>query len=111
MSQDSPQDSQSSKDTPSGRDRERIKVGEDWHLDKKVPIAFIFAILCQTVALVWFFASLSNGLDSNTKDIVRQDARIDALEQSVQGQAVMLARIDENLKAIRDIIESTSGGR
>lgn len=86
-------------------------VSEDWHLDKKVPIAFIFAIICQTIALVWFFATLSNSVDVNTKDIVRQDARLDALEQSVQGQAVMLARIDENLKAIRDIIETKSGGR
>lgn len=86
-------------------------ASEDWHLDKKVPIAFIFAIVCQTVALVWFFASLSNGLDTNTRDLVRQEARIDAVEKSVQGQQVMLARIDENLKAIREIIETKSGGR
>lgn len=86
-------------------------ASEDWHLDKKVPIAFIFAIVCQTVALVWFFASLSNGLDTNTRDLVRQEARIDAVEKSVQGQQVMLARIDENLKAIREIIETESGGR
>lgn len=86
-------------------------ASEDWHLDKKVPIAFIFAIICQTVALVWFFATLSNDVDVNTKDIVRQETRIDTLEASVQGQQVMLARIDENLKAIRDIIETKTGGR
>jgi type VI protein secretion system component VasK len=79
---------------------------EPWHLSKSVPVTFIFAILMQTVALVWFVASMSNGIQTNTNDIVRHDTRLKALEDTVQGQAIALARIDENIKAIRSAVEA-----
>ena len=79
---------------------------EPWHLSKSVPVTFIFAILMQTVALVWFVASMSNGIQANTNDIVRHDTRLKALEDTVQGQAIALARIDENIKAIRSAVEA-----
>jgi hypothetical protein len=78
---------------------------ESWHLSKSVPITFIFAIACQTVALVWYVSTLDSAVDTNTKEITRHEVRIDTLERTVQAQAVTLARIDENLKAIRDIVE------
>lgn len=88
--------------------RIEVMANENWHLSKSVPISFIVAIIGQTIALVWFFASLSSSVESNAKDIIKHDTRIESLENSVQGQAVMLARIDENLKAIRALIEQAS---
>lgn len=76
-----------------------------WHLSKSVPISFILAILAQTIALIWFVATLRNDVDNNADRLIRQDARIEFVEMTVQNQAVLLARIDENLKAIRDAIE------
>lgn len=76
-----------------------------WHLSKSVPITFILAIICQTIALIWFVATLRNDVDNNQAQIVRHEVRIETVEDIVQNQAVMLARIDENLKAIRDAIE------
>jgi len=76
-----------------------------WHLSKSVPITFILAIIAQTVALIWFVASLRNDVDNNQAQILRHEVRIETVEDIVQNQAVMLARIDENLKAIRDAIE------
>lgn len=78
---------------------------EPWHLSKSVPISFIFAILMQTVALVWFISSLNGEVQSNSKELVRHETRLDALEAIVQTQAVTLARLDENIKAIRDAVE------
>ena len=78
---------------------------ESWHLSKSVPITFIFAIACQTVALVWYVSTLDSAVDTNTKELTRHEVRIETLERTVQAQAVTLARIDENLKAIRDIVE------
>jgi hypothetical protein len=37
--------------------------------------------------------------------MIRNETRVETLETVVQDQAVMLARIDENLKAIREAIE------
>lgn len=80
-------------------------ANEQWHLSKSVPISFILAIIGQTVALVWFVASMNNSIDTNSRDLVRHETRITSLEQIVQTQALTLARMDENIKAIRDHLE------
>jgi hypothetical protein len=80
-------------------------MNDEWHLSKSVPISFILAIVAQTVALIWFVATLRNDVDSNQAELLRHEVRIEAVEEIVQSQAVLLARIDENLKAIRDAIE------
>lgn len=78
----------------------------DWHLDKRVPITLIFSILAQTAAMAWFISSMDAGIENNSKDLIRHEARIDSLELAVQSQAVSLARIDENIKAIRGLLET-----
>lgn len=77
----------------------------EWHLSRSVPISLIFAIACQTVALIWFVATLRNDVDANKTELVRLEVRTDKLEEIVQSQAVTLARMDENLKSIRVILE------
>lgn len=78
---------------------------EPWHMSKSVPITFIFAIMMQTVALIWFVATLRNDVDNNATEIVRLETRTEQLERSVQDQAVTLGRIDVTLQAIRDAVE------
>jgi hypothetical protein len=57
-----------------------MKKEDSWHLSKSVPITFIVAIGLQTAALVWYVSTL-------------------------QSQAVTLGRMDENIKAIREMME------
>jgi hypothetical protein len=78
---------------------------DPWHLSRSVPITLIFAILCQTIALIWFVATLSNDVETSKTDIIRLDARTSSLEITVQNQAITLARIDENIKGIREYLE------
>lgn len=82
-----------------------------WHLNKSIPLTFILAIIAQTIALVWFVSSLNSSIDSNTRDIMRHEARINALEKVVQQQAVTMGRIDENIKSIRMMMESSRNGQ
>jgi hypothetical protein len=82
-----------------------MSTEESWHLSKSIPLTLIFAIICQTVALIWFVASLRNDVDAANKELVRQDTRIGNLEQVVQTQAVSMARIDENIAFIRKVVE------
>lgn len=77
-----------------------------WHLSKSVPITFIFAIIMQTIALIWFVATLRNDVDSNQKELLRLETRTGSLEKVVQSQAITLGRIDENIKSIRMILDS-----
>jgi hypothetical protein len=78
-----------------------------WHLSKSIPLTFVLAILGQTVALVWFVSSLNSAIDSNTRDLMRHEARLNTLEQVVQQQAVTMGRIDENIKSIRLMMEDS----
>ena len=84
-------------------------MDDSWHLSKSVPLTFILAIVGQTVALVWFVASLNNGIQINTRELVRHETRIQNLEISVQNQAVTMGRMDENIKAIRNAVEKMAG--
>lgn len=83
----------------------RVSTDNQWHLSKSVPITFILAIIAQTIALIWFVATLRNDVDINRTEILRQQVRIESLESLVQSQAISLARIDENIKAIRNVVE------
>ena len=80
-----------------------------WHLSKSVPITFILSIMAQTIALIWFVATLRNDVDQNSVRIERisvdHETRLETLENIVQTQSVLLARIDENLKGIRSVLE------
>lgn len=78
---------------------------KQWHLSKSVPVSFIIAIFAQTIALIWFVATLRNDVDNNQTEIVRHSVRLETLESIVQSQSISLARIDENIKAIRDAVE------
>jgi len=92
-----------------------MSTNSQWHMSKSVPITFILAIAAQTVALIWFVATLRNDVDNNFVRLKRvetvYDTRIGSLENIVQNQAVMLARIDENLKAIREAVERNERAR
>ena len=84
---------------------------EPWHLSRTVPLTMVFAIAMQTVAFIWFISSLNNDVENNTKYINRLETRTDALGVEVQSHAVTSARIEENLKAIRSIVESIARSR
>lgn len=81
-------------------------ANEPWHLSRSVPISFIFAIFAQTIALIWFVATLRNDVDTNRTDIIRLETRTTSLEDIVHQQAIISARMDENIKAIRDAVEA-----
>jgi cell division protein FtsB len=84
---------------------------EPWHLSKSVPLSIIFAVVVQTVTLVWFIAGLNASIENNARDIVRHETRLESLETSVQNQAIAVARMDENIQAIRSMLEQMARGR
>ena len=84
-----------------------MKREDSWHLSKSVPITFIVAIALQTAALVWYVSTLDSAIKQNSKDILRNETRLNTIEKIVQSQAVTLGRMDENIKAIRDMMERT----
>ena len=80
-------------------------MAQGWHLSKSVPATFVLAIVVQTVGLVWYMSSLDANVTTNAREIARHEIRINEIEKTAQLQAVMLGRIDENIKAIRDAVD------
>lgn len=78
---------------------------KSWGVSKEIPLTVIVACVMYTVTLIWFFADLQNEVTSNKERIIRDETRIEILEDVVQSQAVSMARIDENIKAIREMAE------
>ena len=62
-----------------------------WHFDKRVPIAIIFSIACQTAGVIWWGATAAE--------------RLSALERKVEmtaPQGDRLTRLEVNIEAIKD---------
>jgi TolA-binding protein len=72
-----------------------------WHLDKRVPISLILALLVQTAGMVWWAASLSGRVDVNARDIRTTQSEMSVLRNSAQTQAVQLGRIEEQISGLR----------
>ena len=78
---------------------------DSWHLSKSVPITLIFGLLVQGAAIVWTVSMMMSDIETNRDDIMSLQQRMARIETSVHEQAISLARIDENIKAIRSSVE------
>ena len=85
-----------------------MTTATEWHLSKSVPLTFVVAIFLQTLSLVWYVSSMDNNIKNNQKELLRQEVRLSGIEDTVQTQALTLARIDENIKSIRVMMERAS---
>lgn len=65
----------------------------DWHLDKKVPISLIAAILMQTCGFFWWSATTS-------ERVTALKERMDAIAP----QADRLTRVEVNIESIKDSV-------
>ena len=88
-----------------------MDTNDSWHLSKSVPLGLIIGLITQGAAIVWTVSMMMSDIESNRKDITETQMRVSRLETSVQNQAVSMARIDENIKAIRTAVEKMSDRR
>ena len=78
---------------------------DNWHLSRSVPITLIFGLIAQAAAIVWTVSMMMSDIERNAEDIMRMQSRLSIVEDATQRQAVSMARIDENIKAIRQTVE------
>ena len=78
---------------------------DSWHLSKSVPVTLILGLITQGAAIVWTVSMMMSDISANREDIVNVQERVGRLEEAVHEQAVSMARIDENIKAIRQAVE------
>lgn len=68
-----------------------------WHLDKRVPLALIFAIFAQTAAGIWWVANVE-------ARIVASERAIAAIQNDAKDGPSRLARIEVQLESIRSTL-------
>lgn len=71
-----------------------------WHLDKKVPIALILAMLVQTATIVWWASAITARVGTLEAKAVRGDAQvadIAALKVQLQALDARTARIEDKV--------------
>ena len=72
---------------------------------RSVPLTVLVGLGVQAVAIIWSASMMYSNMQANANEIAKISTRTLALEKAVQGQAVSLGRIDENIKAIRSSVE------
>lgn len=65
----------------------------EWHLDKKVPLGIIFAILIQTIGIIVVGTAWKTGVDARIE-------RLEASDLDKKPQESRLVRLEEKLLAI-----------
>ena len=78
---------------------------DNWHMSKSVPLTLIFGLFVQGAAIDWTVSTMTSDTEVNASKIVEVQQRLGRVEDAVHGQAVSMARIDENIKAIRMSVE------
>lgn len=78
---------------------------DNWHLSKSVPLTLLFGLVVQGAAIVWTVSMMMSDIDRNAAAITNLNFRVEKIEDLVHSQAIAMARIDENIKAIRKSVE------
>jgi len=88
------------------------KTTQGWHLDKRVPLALIFAIVVQTGTALWYVKGLDARIEANSTAIGTEtdsrrslSSRIERAEQNANGQAVALGRIQVSIEGIQNSLD------
>jgi len=84
---------------------------DNWHLSRSVPITLIFGLIAQAAAIVWTVSMMMSDIERNGEEIMRLQSRLSIVEDATQRQAVSMARIDENIKAIRQSVEKMANDK
>ena len=73
-----------------------------WHLDKKVPLSLIFAMLIQAAMVIWAVADIKKDVEV-LKAAVAQQADRDSRQDRAAYEAVALVR--EDIKEVKALLQ------
>lgn len=82
---------------------------QDWHLDKRIPIALILTMAGQLAVVAWGAAVMFKDIEANREanianaaNIQTLDVRLRTSEAATGSQAVQLGRIEEAMRGLRN---------
>ena len=75
---------------------------DQWHLDKKVPLSLIFAMLVQAAMVIWAIADIKKDVEVLKAAMVQQIDR-DNRQDRAGAEAVALVR--EDLREVKSMLQ------
>ena len=76
---------------------------DQWHLDKKVPLSLIFAMLVQAAMVIWAIADIKKDVEVLKAAMVQQIDR-DNHQDRAGAEAVALVR--EDLREVKSMLQN-----
>ena len=80
-------------------------INSPWSLQRTIPLTLILGLVTQAAAIIWTSSQMASDISKNAEKIAVLELQFAKLEDSVQAQAVSMARIDENIGHIRQAVE------
>lgn len=81
-------------------------MDDNWHLDKKVPLSLIFAMLVQAAMVVWAVADIKKDVEILKSQVSHQSERDErqdkAATEAYQRLSYQLEKIDAKLDRFAD---------
>jgi hypothetical protein len=84
-------------------------TSESWHLDKRVPITLIVAILVQSMAFVWAASQINFQVQDHERRITAAEMTDQRRERELYGFNDRLARLEEQSKAQLETLKRIEG--
>ena len=78
-----------------------------WHLDKKVPIALIVTLLLQGSVVMWWIGASSQRLDQNERQVTLLAPQVTATAEKIIRVESKLEAIGESITEIKNLIRQT----
>ncbi|MBI1274222.1 MAG: hypothetical protein GC131_09105 [Alphaproteobacteria bacterium] len=76
-----------------------------WHLDRRVPLALILAIILQTFTAVWWASAQAQLNDFQDTHLGRLDIQLEKAAAGQELSGVRLARIEERVGAVQETLQ------
>lgn len=87
----------------------------EWHLDKRVPVALIFAIVVQTFGVAWWASQTSERLTQVEKRLEafadrneRTDRQVDEQSRQIAVLTEQVANTNRNLESLKVELSGTN---
>lgn len=78
---------------------------EHWTLDKRIPLALIFAVLMQSFAAIWWASTTNEKIESLTRVTQTNYQNIEGLKQSGQAQSIRAENLSGRIDRLADSID------
>lgn len=83
---------------------------DQWHLDKRVPVAIIFSILAQTAAAVWWASTMSANVATLREADTRHEATMEQLRSDATAREARLRVVEQGAGRMEAKLESIAEG-